>query len=50
VGITSGASTPERLVQAVVDALQPDKVRVISVAEENVTFVMPKGLQQKTPT
>ena len=49
VGITSGASTPERLVQAVVDALQPDKVRVISVAEENVTFAMPKGLQQKTP-
>jgi 4-hydroxy-3-methylbut-2-enyl diphosphate reductase len=49
VGITSGASTPERLVQAVVDALQPDKVRIISVAEENVTFVMPKGLQQKTP-
>ena len=49
VGITSGASTPERLVQAVIEALQPSNVRVISIAEENVTFVMPKELQQKTP-
>jgi 4-hydroxy-3-methylbut-2-enyl diphosphate reductase len=49
VGITSGASTPERLVKAVVEALRPRKVKVVSVAEENVTFVLPKELQNGSP-
>ncbi|MBI4310991.1 MAG: 4-hydroxy-3-methylbut-2-enyl diphosphate reductase [Chloroflexi bacterium] len=49
VGVTSGASTPERLVQAVVEALGTHSVRTVAVAEENVTFALPKGLRSKTP-
>lgn len=49
VGITSGASTPDRLVTAVVEALKPDHVRTITVAEENVSFLLPKELDQETP-
>ncbi|MBI4338387.1 MAG: 4-hydroxy-3-methylbut-2-enyl diphosphate reductase [Chloroflexi bacterium] len=45
VGITSGASTPERLVQAVLAALGPRAVRTLCVAEENVTFALPRGLR-----
>ena len=45
VGITSGASTPEPLVQAVVEALRPMKVRTVEVAEENVSFVLPRELR-----
>ncbi|MBI2171692.1 MAG: 4-hydroxy-3-methylbut-2-enyl diphosphate reductase [Chloroflexi bacterium] len=48
VGITSGASTPEPLVQAVVAALAPRAVRTIAVAEENVTFSLPRELRQRT--
>ena len=46
VGITSGASTPERLVSAVVAALAPLNVRAVTVAEESVTFSLPKDVQQ----
>ncbi|MBI4201076.1 MAG: 4-hydroxy-3-methylbut-2-enyl diphosphate reductase [Chloroflexi bacterium] len=49
VGVTSGASTPERLVTAVVEALRPHTVSTISVAEENVSFALPKELQEDTP-
>ncbi|MBI2935867.1 MAG: 4-hydroxy-3-methylbut-2-enyl diphosphate reductase [Chloroflexi bacterium] len=45
VGIVSGASTPEGLVQAVVEKLAPKKVRTVEVVEENVTFVLPKELR-----
>ena len=45
VGITSGASTPEPLVQSVIEALRPLKVRTVEVAEENVSFVLPKELR-----
>jgi len=45
VGITSGASTPERLVIAVLDALRPLHVGSVQVAEENVSFVLPKELR-----
>ena len=42
VGITSGASTPEDLVMAVVDAIAPDEVTAISGADEDVSFVLPR--------
>ena len=45
IGITSGASTPEWLVDAVVQRLQPRQVRNLAVMEENVTFVLPKELR-----
>ena len=42
VGITSGASTPEDLVMAVVDAIAPDEVTAISGVDEDVEFVLPR--------
>jgi 4-hydroxy-3-methylbut-2-enyl diphosphate reductase len=45
VGITSGASTPEELVKAVIDALGPQEVVKIEGAEEDVNFVLPKELR-----
>ncbi|MDO8751779.1 MAG: 4-hydroxy-3-methylbut-2-enyl diphosphate reductase [Dehalococcoidia bacterium] len=45
VGITSGASTPERLVAEVMEALRPLQVRTVKVAEENVSFLLPKELR-----
>ena len=46
VGITSGASTPEYLVQQVIDALEPEEVIEIEVAKEDITFVLPKELRE----
>ena len=45
VGITSGASTPEKLVQAVVKALGPASVIHIGGGEENITFTLPRELR-----
>jgi 4-hydroxy-3-methylbut-2-enyl diphosphate reductase len=45
IGITSGASTPERLVDEVVAKLNPDTVRSVIETEEDVTFVLPKVLR-----
>ena len=45
VGITSGASTPEYLVQQVIDALEPEEVIEVEVAKEDITFVLPKELR-----
>ena len=45
VGITSGASTPEELVEAVITALHPVEVVTIDGVEEDVTFVLPKELR-----
>ncbi len=45
VGITSGASTPEVLVESVVQALAPGKVTLFTGAEEDVTFTLPKELR-----
>ena len=45
VGITSGASTPEELVQAVIECLNPESVTPIEGAEEDVSFVLPKELR-----
>jgi 4-hydroxy-3-methylbut-2-enyl diphosphate reductase len=46
VGITSGASTPESLVEAVIDRLQPDSISTVQVVEENVVFTLPKELRK----
>lgn len=45
VGITSGASTPEELVQAVIEAISPNEVIPIEGAEEDVSFVLPRELR-----
>jgi 4-hydroxy-3-methylbut-2-enyl diphosphate reductase len=42
VGITSGASTPEVLVDEVISKLKPDKISTLNVIEEDVTFVLPR--------
>ena len=46
VGITSGASTPELLVNRVVEYLKPTAVRSVEVMEENVSFLLPKSLRK----
>ena len=50
VGVTSGASTPEWLVDAVLQRLHASQVRTVEVAEENVSFVLPKELRQMAST
>ena len=45
VGITSGASTPEVLVESVIEALAPEKVTMLSGVEEDVTFTLPEELR-----
>ena len=45
VGITSGASTPEVLVESVIEALAPNRVTMLSGVEEDVSFTMPKELR-----
>ncbi|MEE9199558.1 MAG: 4-hydroxy-3-methylbut-2-enyl diphosphate reductase [Dehalococcoidia bacterium] len=48
VGIISGASTPEQLVEQVVEALRPDKVTTLVGAEEDITFVLPREFRERT--
>ncbi|MDP3063593.1 MAG: 4-hydroxy-3-methylbut-2-enyl diphosphate reductase, partial [Chloroflexota bacterium] len=45
IGITSGASTPEVLVNAVVEKLKPLKVFTMDGVAEDVSFVLPKELR-----
>ena len=45
VGITSGASTPEVLVDEVIVALQPDNVTTMAGIVEDVAFVLPRELR-----
>ncbi len=45
IGITSGASTPEVLVESVIEALAPEQVTMLSGVEEDVTFTLPKELR-----
>lgn len=42
VGITSGASTPEELVQAVIDKIAPETITAIRGAQEDIRFKLPK--------
>ena len=45
VGITSGASTPEVLVDSVIESLRPDRVTHVSTAEEDVSFTLPREVR-----
>ena len=45
VGITSGASTPETLVESVISAIEPDEVASIDGVDEDVSFVLPKAFR-----
>ncbi len=45
VGIASGASTPEALVEAVIRALDPGKVTHLEVVDEDISFTMPRELR-----
>ncbi|MCH8181226.1 MAG: 4-hydroxy-3-methylbut-2-enyl diphosphate reductase [Proteobacteria bacterium] len=47
VGITSGASTPESLVEEVIDHLAPETVTTVEVIKEDVVFTLPKELRGK---
>jgi len=46
VGITSGASTPEVLVDAVVKKLRPERVITMDGVPEDVSFILPRELRQ----
>ena len=50
IGITSGASTPELLVEQVIGALAPEEVVPIEGVEEDVSFVLPKELRSTGTT
>jgi 4-hydroxy-3-methylbut-2-enyl diphosphate reductase len=45
VGITSGASTPEEMVQAVIEAISPAHVIPVGEQEEDIHFVLPRELR-----
>jgi 4-hydroxy-3-methylbut-2-enyl diphosphate reductase len=45
VGITSGASTPEKLVQDIIDYITPDQIMHMGGNEENITFNLPLELR-----
>lgn len=45
VGITSGASTPEKQVKAVIEAIAPENVYNVGPGEENTVFSVPRGLR-----
>ena len=45
VGITSGASTPEILVDRLLEMLRPDEVTHVQSIEEDVKFVLPRELR-----
>ena len=45
VGITSGASTPEVLVDSVIKSLRPDQVTHVSTADEDVSFTLPREVR-----
>ena len=45
IGITSGASTPELLVERVIEAIDPDEVTFIEGVKEDVNFVLPRELR-----
>lgn len=49
VGVSSGASTPESLVQAVCDALSPESVKHLGLASEDIEFTLPMEMRDAEP-
>jgi 4-hydroxy-3-methylbut-2-enyl diphosphate reductase len=49
VGVSSGASTPESLVQAVCDALEPTNVKHLGLASEDIEFTLPPEMRDAVP-
>ncbi|MBM31932.1 MAG: 4-hydroxy-3-methylbut-2-enyl diphosphate reductase [Chloroflexi bacterium] len=47
IGITSGASTPEGMVQKIVQFLNPSNLTSIDGTPENITFKLPKELEKE---
>jgi 4-hydroxy-3-methylbut-2-enyl diphosphate reductase len=45
IGITSGASTPEKQVKAVIEAIAPDNIFRVGPGEETTTFTIPRNLR-----
>jgi len=45
IGITSGASTPEKQVKAVIEAIAPDNIFRVGPGEETTTFAIPRNLR-----
>jgi 4-hydroxy-3-methylbut-2-enyl diphosphate reductase len=45
IGITSGASTPEKQVKAVIEAISPDNIFRVGPGEETTTFAIPRNLR-----
>ena len=45
IGITSGASTPEILVDNFINFLKPSKINIIGTAERDINFTLPLELQ-----
>ena len=45
VGVTSGASTPEILVETVIESLKPERVTMLTGVEEDVSFTLPQELR-----
>jgi 4-hydroxy-3-methylbut-2-enyl diphosphate reductase len=43
IGITSGASTPEVLVQEIIEYLRPTKISYLTTIEEDITFTIREG-------
>ncbi|MQF86391.1 MAG: 4-hydroxy-3-methylbut-2-enyl diphosphate reductase [SAR202 cluster bacterium] len=48
IGLTSGASTPESLVEEVINFLKPDSIENLEFTKEDVVFVLPKELRGGT--
>lgn len=49
VGVSSGASTPESLVLAVCDALEPDEIKHLGLASEDIEFTLPAEMRDAVP-
>jgi len=46
IGVTSGASTPEILVEEVINILAPDRVTYLTGVDEDVNFTLPRTLRE----
>lgn len=46
IGITSGASTPENQVKAVIHFLAPENIFLVGPGEESTTFAIPRNLRE----